>query len=140
MAAATSPNGRSDVPRAVIVPTVTIELDGEEHELLFDFNALALAEEVTGMNVLGPGGMQGGWNATLLSASLWAAMVHSEPKLGVRERDGSYPGLQLVRSWIGLHNFARCLDAVTRAILAALPSPEQLADPNSPSASETTGA
>jgi hypothetical protein len=140
MAASTSPNGRSATPHPALVKLIPLELGGATRHLLFDFNAMALVEEVTGQNVLAMGGLAGNWSATLLSATIWASMLHESPELGERDSEGKYPGLYQVRSWITLDRTIDCINAVRDAVLAALPTAEQLADPNSPSPSEATGA
>jgi hypothetical protein len=68
------------------VKTVTIELD-RERALRFDFNALSLFEETTGLNSLDASIWQS-LNAKNLRAMLWAALKHDDPSL-TQEQVGS---------------------------------------------------
>lgn len=52
-----------------VLPKVPITLDGKERHLIFDFNALAVAEHMTGMNLFTS------FDFTNLSASRFRAML-----------------------------------------------------------------
>lgn len=68
------------------VKTVKIDLD-RERELRFDFNALSLFEETTGLNSLDTSIWQS-LNARNLTTMLWAALKHDDPSL-TREQVGA---------------------------------------------------
>lgn len=61
------------------IKTVKIELD-RERALRFDFNALSLFEETTGLNSL-DATIWGSLNAKNLRAMLWSALKHEDPGL-----------------------------------------------------------
>lgn len=109
--------------RRRITPSVPFTLrvenqDGSSFELslrlAFDFNALALVEEETGINALNGEAFQK-QNATVLSALLWAALQKHHPEYAGRE------GLEVVRTWLDLGNVTAVLDALTEAFLATMP-------------------
>jgi hypothetical protein len=61
------------------IKTVKIDLD-RERALRFDFNALSLFEETTGLNSL-DASIWSSLNAKSLRAMLWAALKHDDPSL-----------------------------------------------------------
>jgi len=91
------------------VKTVTIDLD-RERVLRFDFNALSLFEETTGLNSL-DASIWGALNAKNLRAMLWAALRHEDPSL-TQEQVGSM-----------LHsgNIAYITERITEAYKASTP-------------------
>jgi hypothetical protein len=82
--------------------------------LSFDFNALALVEQKTGINMLTMEVFDSP-SVTTMSALLWAAIQENHP-----EYEGD-EGLSTVRSWLTLANTAEVFKALTDAFLATLP-------------------
>lgn len=64
---------------------VPVTLDGEERVLIFSFNALCQAEEMTGMNLLV--GDVTFSSVRVLRALVWAGLLHEDPLLTI-ERAG----------------------------------------------------
>jgi hypothetical protein len=65
------------------IPVVKILLD-RERTLRFDFNALASFEDATGLSALEPGVWMNP-NAKILRALLWAAMLHEDETITIKE-------------------------------------------------------
>jgi hypothetical protein len=85
------------------ITTVKIELD-KERTLRFDFNALALFEEATGLNTL-ENSMWDQVNARNLRALLWAALRHEDKTLSLED----------VGSMISAQNMGYITDKVMEA-------------------------
>jgi hypothetical protein len=62
-----------------IVPTVEFEIGGKTYRLVFDFNAQAAFEKVTGVSVFNNKAMQP--SARIVRALLWAELLHFDPKV-----------------------------------------------------------
>lgn len=87
-----------------VLPDVTLILGGRERHLCYDFNAIVLASQVTGINLLKS--IVGEIEPASLRGLLWAALLRDEPELtleqvGVLIRPGSIPGIKeaLLRAW-----------------------------------------
>lgn len=85
--------------------------------LSFDFNALALVEERTGISLLS-GKIFSLLNATNLSLLLWASMLQNHSEYAGEE------GLEAIRSYMTLENAKTVEAAVSEAFILCLP-PEQ---------------
>lgn len=114
------------VIRKRLAPSVPLSLEvGDEAgnkeilslRLSFDFNALALVEERTGISLLS-GKIFSMLNATNLSLLLWAAMLQNQPDYAGEE------GLSAIRSYMTLDNAKAVEAAVSEAFILCLP-PEQ---------------
>lgn len=61
------------------LPDVSLILGGKERKLCFDFNAICLATQSTGINLMRA--MVSGFDAPSLRGLLWASLVRDEPEL-----------------------------------------------------------
>lgn len=114
------------VIRKRLAPSVPLTLEvGDEAgnkevlslRLSFDFNALALVEEFTGISLLS-GKIFNQLNATNLSLLLWASMLQNHPEYtGIK-------GLEAIRTYMTLDNAKVVEAAVSEAFILCLP-PEQ---------------
>ena len=112
---------RSTAPAAD--PTVRytkLTLEGETYSLAFDFNALAVAEEISGLNLLQAMRSLGDLSVAQTRALLYAALLKKQPKLTLTEAGN-------------LLNF-RSLPVITKALGEALTNslPEERASENPP--------
>jgi hypothetical protein len=89
-----------------------------ELRLAFDFNALALVEEITGKSMLA-GEIWQTLTASNVSALFWASLLAHQPEYEGKE------GLAMVRSYMDAGNAAAITQAVTRAFVASLPPAQQ---------------
>jgi hypothetical protein len=89
------------------LPKVPLELNGHTYFLTFDFNAIAVAEEKTGMNLLGSLDLQ---NLTVRQyrALLYSTMLKETPEITLEEVGNlvtlaSIPAitLALIHAWTG---------------------------------------
>ncbi|HZP31881.1 MAG TPA: hypothetical protein VFB23_00865 [Candidatus Acidoferrales bacterium] len=113
-----------------VVPSHFLRLDGSSElgvpslqlRLSFDFNAIALIEERTGLFVIG-GGDRSVWNhlnsARVLSVMLWATCLAHNPDL---ESDA---GLEAIRSYMSPGNVQQISEALDEAFLISLPAARQ---------------
>jgi hypothetical protein len=99
---------------------VPITLD-RPRRLLFDFNALAAAEEAAGCSLLSLD-LAGRLSARILRALVWAALLHEDRDLT----------LEQVGAWLHPGNLRDIAEAVEAAFQAALPDQ----DPTAPSREE----
>lgn len=109
--------------RRRITPSVPLHLRVENSDksafeldlrLSFDFNAMALIEEKSGLNML-DGTAFNNPSASVISVLLWAAMQENHP-----EYEGD-EGLAAVRTWLNIGNVASVMESLREAFLAALP-------------------
>jgi hypothetical protein len=63
------------------LPDVTLILGGVERKLCYDYNAIVLAEKMTGVNLLE--GVVGQMTATNLRGLLWASLKRESPDLTI---------------------------------------------------------
>jgi hypothetical protein len=101
-----------------LLPKVSVELDGKSYGLAFDFNALARAEELTGLNMLKALDFQG-LSATTFRALLFASLLKLQPEVTLEE----------VGSLIQYAKLPDLYKAVARAYTESQPEPEP-ASPN----------
>lgn len=91
-------------------PSVKVELGGKERTLLFNFNAMAKFEEVTGVSILN----RNVWdqiNATNFRALIWACLLHEDKELKVED----------VGEWLHFGNVDELSTKLSEAWTAALP-------------------
>jgi hypothetical protein len=62
-----------------ILPSLELELGGKTRRLVFDFNAQAAFEKVTGVSVFDNKAMR--TSARIIRALLWAELLHFDPKV-----------------------------------------------------------
>jgi hypothetical protein len=101
------------------VPFVTLALKGTDYKLAYSFNALALAERATGLNMFRGLDLQA-LNALQLRAMLWASLLKAQPKMTLEDAG------DLLSSPLDC-NLA--LTAIADAWTASMPKPETV-DPN----------
>jgi hypothetical protein len=85
------------------LPNVSLILGGVKRSLAFDFNAIVLAEKVTGVNLLKA--IVNEITATNLRGLLWAALLKENPELNLEE----------VGSWITMRNAGTIHEALVMA-------------------------
>lgn len=90
---------------------VKVDLGGQPRQLLIDFNALCLAEEQTGLNLLGS--LESYTSARVLRALVWAALV--------LEPGEKRPDLETVGGWVQEAGVEAVVNAVLEAWLEAMP-------------------
>ena len=105
-------------------PRIPVVLD-RPRTLLFDFNALALFEEATGLSVLA-GGMTVG-SVRELRAFLWAGLRHEDPDLTLED----------VGRMVHSGNMAALMAQITAALSLAMP---KASEPEDEPVGEATGA
>lgn len=66
------------------IPKVSVELSGKEYSLCFDFNAIAQAESLTGLNLLTALDLRS-LNASMLRALLFAALLKLQPEMTLEQ-------------------------------------------------------
>ncbi len=66
------------------LPKVSITFDGKEFVLEYDFNAIAVAEEQTGINMFTTFDFQR-LSATSFRAMLFASLIHNHPEITLEE-------------------------------------------------------
>jgi hypothetical protein len=96
--------------KALLIP---ITLD-HERRLCFDFNAFASYEEVTGKSVLRDGLQDDLRSITGIRALLWAALLHEDPELTLRD----------VGAMLHLGNAQVLSERLSAALEAAMPDAE----------------
>lgn len=62
-----------------ILPAVEITLAGREHKLVFDFNAQAAFEKITGTSIFDPKAMR--TSSRIVRALLWAELLHHDKQV-----------------------------------------------------------
>lgn len=75
---------KRNAPPAAADPTVRyakLKLDGETYSLAFDFNAMALAEEMSGLNLLQALRSLRDLSVSQTRALLYAALLKKQPKM-----------------------------------------------------------
>lgn len=80
-------NGTNSVAGTPADPTVhyhKLELDGEELRMVFDFNAIAAAEQVAKVNLLEALDFSG-MTAAQYRGLFWAALLKAQPKITLEE-------------------------------------------------------
>src|SRR6185437_4275349 len=65
------------------LPKIPVKLGGVERYLCFDYNAIVLVEEKTGVNLLKAS--IGQPSMTSVRAMLWASLLHGDPELTLDE-------------------------------------------------------
>ena len=109
--------------RRRITPSVPFHLkvedaDGGSFTLSFkvsyDFNAMALVEEVTGMSMI-TGDVFDNPSCSNISALLWAGIQENHPDYAGQK------GLQAIRSCLNIATATEALKAINEAFLLALP-------------------
>ena len=94
------------IPVNPTLPNIALELDGTTYRLAFDFNALCMAEEVTGQNLMQRVFDLREMPAKTFRAVLWASLLKAQPDVTL-ERSGALitPGniptiySKLVEAW-----------------------------------------
>ena len=89
---------------------VTLTLD-RERTLRLDFNALCALRKETGQNPLSPSFWADFDDVLKLRATLWAALIHEDPKLTVEQ----------VGNLIDMKRIAEIADALAGPVSAAMP-------------------
>jgi len=90
------------------LPDVSLLIGGKERHLVFDFNAICVAEKVSGVNLLKAAVSE--INATNIRGLLYAALLRDDPKLTLDE----------VGSWSSFKNLANVHTAITTAWFASI--------------------
>ena len=115
-----------------IAPSVPLKLqlddDGganfvREFRLSFDFNAAALIEEKTGLNLLTAEVWTSGLSSRSLSVMLWAAVLANHPEYAFSDDKGepTEEGLEIIRSYMDVGNTDLIHDALWDAYFISLP-------------------
>ena len=65
------------------LPNVKLEVDGKAYQLAYDFNAVVLADQVTGLNLLES--VVGRMTASSLRGLLWAALLKDQPDMTITQ-------------------------------------------------------
>lgn len=65
------------------LPAVTLKIDGVEYHPVFDFNAIALVEQQTGINLLKS--IVQDISAVHLRALLWASLLREHPEMTIEQ-------------------------------------------------------
>jgi hypothetical protein len=106
-----------------ILPSVTLELGGVQRRLVFDFNAQAAFEEVTGVSFNDLFDKKGRLKISprLIRGILWASLLHFDEKVKFDEfgRISEAPELSVtdVGKLITRHNLRQVQTATTQAIV-----------------------
>ena len=66
------------------IPFVTLKLKGKEWHLIYSFNALAVAEKATGLNMFQGLNLES-LNIIQLRAMLWASLLKAHPELTLED-------------------------------------------------------
>ena len=89
------------------LPNVPLTIDGVTRHLCFDFNAIAVAEELTGLNLLQSLDLQN-LSAVKYRALLYSTLLKENPKITIEEVGGminlsTLPAITvaLVHAWTG---------------------------------------
>lgn len=108
---------KKTVPSAAVNPTlpaVSVEVGGMTYSLAFDFNAMAQAEAVTGLNLLQCLNFQN-LNSTKVRGLLYAAMLKAQPKTTLEDAGALFNHPNSVD---------KLMNAVVEAYLGSQPEPE----------------
>jgi hypothetical protein len=108
------------------LPNVSLILGGVERHLVFDFNAIVLAEKLTGVNLLKA--IVADVDATNLRALLWTALVRESPKLTLDE----------VGTWISMRNAGIIRRALVTAWFGSIEEPTEGDDTQGEAQAQTT--
>ena len=109
--------------RRRVTPSVPLLLNVEDADgskfsvslkLSYDFNAMALVEEVTGLSML-TGSIFERASVSLLSAMVWAGALAEQPEYEGRQ------GLEAIRSYMSMASVPEIQKAVNEGFLSALP-------------------
>lgn len=89
-----------------MLPNVELIVGGETYHLSYDFNAVVLAEEATGVNLLAA--VVGEMNARQLRGLLWSALVKDRPEMTIEQASAlilptNIPTIRkaIVTAWFG---------------------------------------
>ena len=115
-----------------IAPSVPLKLqlddDGgtnfvREFRLSFDFNAAALIEEKTGLNLLTAEVWTSGLSSRSLSVMFWAAVLANHPEYAFPDEHGepTDEGLEIIRSYMDVGNTDAIHGALWDAYFISLP-------------------
>jgi hypothetical protein len=102
------------------LPKVSLEITGNKYLLCFDFNAIATAEQLTGLNLI-RALRSDEWSALQLRALLYSALLKLQP--GTTLEDAG--------ALINIKTMAKVTNAIVEAFTESHPEPEKAeADPN----------
>jgi hypothetical protein len=108
--------------------TLTLQSDGGESftlefRLTFDFNAAAIVEEKTGLNLLTAEVWTSGLSSRSLSVMFWAAVLAQHPEYDTVDDAGepSEEGLEVIRSYMEVGNTDFIHEALWNAYFMSLP-------------------
>jgi hypothetical protein len=105
------------------LPKVPLELAGKKHFLCFDFNAIATAEQLTGLNLI-RALRSDEWSALQLRALLYSALLKLQPDVTLEDAG----------ALINIKTMAKVTNAIVEAFTESHPEPEKgekaEADPN----------
>lgn len=115
-----------------IAPSVPLVLELEddsgakfkrEFRLSFDFNASAIVEEKTGLNLLTAEVWTSGLSSRSLSVMLWAAILSNHPEYDTEDERGrpTDEGLEVIRSYMDVGNTDAIHQALWDAYFISLP-------------------
>jgi hypothetical protein len=108
-------NKVSGIPGAdPTLPRVPLKLGGNTYYLCFSWNALAKAEELTGMNLLRCFDLSN-VNARSLRALIFAAMLKHQPEITLEE----------VGDLLGIADSQAAFDALLKSWAESMPKPEK---------------
>jgi hypothetical protein len=100
------------------LPKVPVEVSGKTYSLCFDFNALATAEAITGVNLLKAMDFQN-LSAVSFRALLFASLLKHQPNMTLEEAG----------SLIQPGNGATLTQALVKAYIDSNPEPEPESEP-----------
>jgi hypothetical protein len=103
------------------LPSVSFVVKGEKYNLCFDFNAVAIVYQQTGINLLDEGAVSNP-NPVVIRALLYAALLKNHPDMTV----------DAAGSLITLHNVTEIMTAVGNAWEASNPEADSKNAPSVP--------
>ena len=104
-------------PQDPTIKFVEVELNGKAFKLCYDFNSIAIAESLTGTNLLAAITLTS-ITANQFRGLFYASLLKAQPKITLADIDGL----------LTLPNTGKIYDAISRTWEAAMPKPES--DPN----------
>lgn len=106
---------KANTPAAIksVLPQVKLVVDNVEYSLVYDFNAMATAEQVTGLNLLQCLSFQN-INATKLRGLLYAALLRLQPDMTLEDAG----------NLLGSADSQDVTNAIVQAYLGSQPEPE----------------